>query len=120
MDETNRKFAKNPLPLKNAEMEEKNKTLNYELSNANRLLKKKNITIEKLTRAKPDDKIQKLLRNDELQDLVDKKCRFRSGDRNVNYTALGRELGCSDNHAKALLKKYAFYLIKDDEMGYTI
>jgi hypothetical protein len=52
--------------------------------------------------------------------FVDGKCRFRSGDRKVNYTALGRKLGCSDNHAKTLLKKYAFYLIKDDEMGYTI
>ena len=120
MDEPDSKFARSPLALKNAEMEEENKALNYELFNAKRLLKKKSVTIAKLTRAKPEDRIQELLRNDKLQDLVDKKCRFRSGDRKVNYTALGRELGCSDNHAKTLLKKYAFYLIKDDEMGYTI
>jgi hypothetical protein len=101
-------------------MEEENKALNYELFNAKRLLKKKSVTIAKLPGEKPEDRIQELLRNDKLQDLVDRKCRFRSGDRKVNYTALGRKLGCSDNHAKTLLKKYAFYLIKDDEMGYTI
>ena len=101
-------------------MEEENKALNYELFNAKRLLKKKSVTIAKLPGAKPEDRIQELLRNDKLQDLVDKKCRFRSGDRKVYYTALGRELGCSDNHAKTLLKKYAFYLIKDDEMRDTI
>ena len=120
MDEIDSKFARSPLALKNIETEEENKALNYELFNAKRLLKKKNVNIAKLPGVKPDVKIQELLRNDKLQDLVDKKCRFRSGDRKVNYTALGRELGCSDNHAKTLLKKYAFYLIKDDEMGYTI
>ena len=120
MDEIDSKFARSPLALKNIETEEENKALNYELFNAKRLLKKKNVNIAKPPGVKPDVKIQELLWNDKLQDLVDKKCRFRSGDRKVNYTALGRELGCSDNHAKALLKKYAFYLIKDDEMGYTI
>ena len=120
MDEIDNKFSRSPLALKNIETDEENQALNYESFNAKRLIKKKNVIIANLPGKKPDFKIQELLRNDKLQDLVDRKCRFRSGDRKVNYTALGRELGCSDNHAKSLLKKYAFYLIKDDEVESNI
>ena len=87
-------------------------------SNAVRRLKKKSQTISKLNVAKPEEKLLSLLRNQELDELVDTKCRHKASGK-VNWSALSRELGCSDKYAKQLIEKHAPYLARDDEMGYV-
>ena len=90
----------------------------HQYSNAVKALKKKNQTIKKLSVAKPEERLLSLIRNQELDELVDTKCRHRASGK-VNWSSLSRELGCSDKYAKQLIIKHAPYLARDDEQGYT-
>tara|TARA_R100000234_G_scaffold119562_1_gene102844 strand:- start:1745 stop:2770 length:1026 start_codon:yes stop_codon:yes gene_type:complete len=87
-------------------------------TNAVKKLKKKSQTIQKLSVAKPEERLLSLIRNQELDELVDTKCRHRASGK-VNWSSLSRELGCSDKYAKKLIIKHAPYLARDDEQGYT-
>ena len=67
---------------------------------------------------KSKDNFKSLLHNQELYQLVDTKCRHKASG-NINWSALSKELGCSDKHAKQLIRKHIPYLARDDEMGYV-
>ena len=56
-------------------------------SNAVRLLKKKKQAIKKLIVAKPEERLLTLMRNQELDELVDTKCRHKASGK-VNWSAL--------------------------------
>ena len=49
------------------------------------------------------------INNEELEEIAD-QCRFKSGDR-INYTKLGKLIGCSDKKAKSVIKERLPYLL---------
>ena len=114
MDFIDGQIDNSPVARKQKEVDE----ATHLYSIAVRKLKKKNQTIAKLNVAKPEERLLTLLRNQELDELVDTKCRHKASGK-VNWSALSRELGCSDKYAKQLIEKHAPYLARDDEMGYV-
>ena len=114
-----------PLALALEEEKEKNKIVNYEYSNLIKITRKRDEKKDKMITALiskgPEQRFNDMVRENKLDEWIRDNKLIHKSSGWTNWKGLAESIGLRDGRTvKNYAKKYAPYLLKEDEQRYTI
>ena len=119
------KILTNPLAQKLQDTEKEKENINQEYSNLLKIQKKMKKEhkreIQLVSTKAPEQRFIDLVQKNELDKKIKEEGLIHKSSGAINWTGLARMIGLRDGKtAKKYAEKYAPYLLRDDEEGYTI
>ena len=119
------KVLSNPLAQKLEDIKKEKDNINQEYSNLltiqKKMKKEHKRAIELVTSKVPEQRFIDLVNNNELDKKIKEDGLIHKTSGAINWTGLARMVGLKDGKtAKKYAEKYAPYLLRDDEEGYSL